>query len=131
MRMKDIVEKTHIDKETLRFYESKGLLPEAKRTESGYRIFSAETVTRIQFITTAKQAGFTLNEIKDLIDLQQDSGPCRSSRDMAKSKKIEISDKIKALKKMDKMLTSFISECEKDGEKGLNKPCHFSFEKCC
>jgi MerR family mercuric resistance operon transcriptional regulator len=131
MRTKDIVERTGIDKETLRFYESKGLLPEGKRTESGYRIFSAETVVRIQFITTAKKAGFTLSEIKNLVDLQQHSGPCRSSRDMAKSKKVEISDKIKALKKMDKMLTRFISECEKNGEKGLNKPCHFSFEKCC
>lgn len=131
MRIKDVVEKTRIDKETLRFYESKGLLPEVKRTESGYRIFSTETVTRIQFITTAKQAGFTLSEIKGLIDLQQNSGPCRSSRDIAKFKKAEISNKIKALKKMDKMLTSFIFECEKNGEKGLSKPCHFSFERCC
>lgn len=130
MRMKDIVERTGIDKETLRFYESKGLLPESKRTESGYRIFSAETVVRIQFITTAKKVGFTLSEIKDLVDLQQNSDPCRSGRDMAKSKKAEISDKIKALKKMDKMLARFIFECEKNGEKGLNKPCHFSFEKC-
>jgi MerR family mercuric resistance operon transcriptional regulator len=131
MRTKEIVEKTGIDKETLRFYESKGLLPEAKRTESGYRIFSTDTVHRIQFITTAKQAGFTLGEIKGLIDLQQNRGPCRSSRDMAKLKKAEISDKIKALKKMDQLLIRFISECEKNGEKGLSKPCHFSFEKCC
>jgi MerR family mercuric resistance operon transcriptional regulator len=131
MRTKEIVEKTGIDKETLRFYESKGLLPEAKRTESGYRIFSTDTVQRIQFITTAKQSGFTLGEIKGLLDLQQNRGPCRSSRDMAKSKKTEISDKIKALKKMDKLLTRFIYECEKNGVKGLSKPCHFSFEKCC
>lgn len=129
MRTKEIIEKTGIDRETLRFYESKGLLPKANRTESGYRIFDKDTLECIRFIMTAKQAGFTLNEIKDLIDLQKNSGPCRSSRDIAKSKRNEISDKIKALKKMDKLLTRFISECEKHGEKGLEKPCHFSFEK--
>lgn len=129
MRTKEIVEKTGIERETLRFYESKGLLPESKRTESGYRIFDKDTVERIQFIMTAKQAGFTLNEIKDLIDLQKNSGPCRSSRDIAKSKRDEISNKIKALKKMDKLLIRFISECEKNGERGLSKPCHFSFDK--
>jgi len=131
MKTKDITDKTGIDRETLRFYESKGLLPELKRTESGYRIYSDNAVERIKFIQMAKEGGFTLNEIKELIDLQQRKGPCRSSRDIVKIKKNEIAQRVKALNKMNKILTRFISECEKNGEDGLKKPCHFSFDSCC
>lgn len=131
MKTKDITDKTGIDRETLRFYESKGLLPNLDRTESGYRVYSANTIERIKFIHTAKSAGFTLNEIKELIDLQQRRGACRNSRDIVKVKKAEIMVRLKSLKKMDKILTQFISECEKNGEEGLKKPCHFSFDNCC
>lgn len=131
MKTKDITKKTGIDRETLRFYEAKGLLPNLNRTDSGYRIYPRETVARVKFIQTAKKAGFTLREIKELIDLQAKRGPCRSSRDIVKIKKTEIADKITALKKMDKILNSFIAECEKNGEEGLKRPCHFSFDSCC
>ena len=131
MKTKDVTQKTGIDRETLRFYESKGLLPDLDRTDSGYRIYPSGTIERIKFIQTAKSAGFTLSEIKELIYLQKKMGPCRSSRDIVKIKKTEVADKIKALKKMDKILSSFISECEKNGELGLKKPCHFSFDHCC
>lgn len=131
MKTKDIIDRTGIDRETLRFYESKGLLPDSKRSDAGHRIYRDNTIERLKFILTAKEAGLTLSEIKELIDLQQKKSPCRKSRDMIKIKKYEISDRILALKKMDKILTRFISECEKNGEIGLDKPCHFSFEDCC
>lgn len=128
MKTIDIVNTTGIDRETLRFYESKGLLTGIKRNQAGHRLFPEETVSQIQFIQMAKQAGFTLAEIKELIDLQKNKGTCRQSRDMAKEKRLEISQKMKALKKMDKILSSFIQKCEKNGEAGLNRACHFSFE---
>ncbi|MCH2535078.1 MAG: MerR family transcriptional regulator [Bdellovibrionales bacterium] len=128
MKTIDIVNATGVDRETLRFYESKGLLTGIKRTQAGHRLFPEETVSQIQFVQMAKQAGFTLAEIKELIDLQKNRGPCRHGRDMAKEKRIEISQKMKALKKMDKVLSSFIHKCEKNGEAGLSRACHFSFE---
>lgn len=131
MRTKDIIEKTGIDRETLRFYESKGLLPNSKRSDSGYRIYSESVIGRIDFIIKAKNAGFTLTEIKTLIDLQHKRGPCRLARDAAKRKKAEIKERIKVLKEMDTILQKFINECEKDGEISLNRPCHFSFDNCC
>jgi len=131
MKTKDITDKTGIDRETLRFYESKGLLPQLNRTASGYRVYPDNTIERIRFIQMAKRAGFTLSEIKELIDLQQNRKACRNSRDIVKIKKSEIAQKIEALKKMDKILTRFISECEKNGEEGLKRPCHFSFDSCC
>lgn len=128
MQTKDIVKKTNLDRETLRFYEERGLLPKLSRTKSGYRIYSEKVLSRIKFIQKAKEAGFTLSEIKSLIDLQQNKKSCRIGRDLAKIKKTKIKEKISALKKMDKILDNFILECEKNGQEGLSKPCHFSFE---
>src|SRR5215831_2760069 len=59
--------------ETIRFYEREGLLNKPKRKESGYRLFEAEVVTRIKFIKRAKQLGFSLKEIRELLSLRVDS----------------------------------------------------------
>lgn len=128
MKTNEIVETTGLDRETLRFYESKGLLTDIKRNLSGHRIFPDNTVSRIQFIQMAKKAGFTLAEIKQLIDLQKSKESCLYSRDMAQEKRVEISQKMKALKKMDTVLVQFIKKCEKNGEASLNRPCHFTFD---
>jgi DNA-binding transcriptional MerR regulator len=56
-----------INSETLRYYEKNGLLPEPLRTDSGYRLYSKETLDRIEFIKMAKHCGFTLNQIKRLL----------------------------------------------------------------
>lgn len=128
MKTKNVTEKTGIDRETLRFYESKGLLPKLDRTESGIRIYPSSTIDRLNFIQVAKKAGFTLLEIKELIELQQGKEPCRKGRDRATLKRNEILLKIKALQRMDKVLKNFISKCERKDETNLSKPCHFSFE---
>jgi len=64
LKVKDIYEQTGVEREALRFYEKKGLLPKPMRTKSGYREFPKEVVERINFIKAAKQVGFTLKEIR-------------------------------------------------------------------
>ena len=93
----------------------------------------AITTVLLTFIVSAygqmaKKAGFTLAEIKQLIDLQKNKESCLRGRDMAQEKRMEISQKMKALKKMDTVLVQFIEECEKNGPAGLNRPCHFTFD---
>ena len=56
--------------ETIRFYEREGLLSKPKRKESGYRLFETEVVSRIKFIKRAKQLGFSLKEIRELLSLR-------------------------------------------------------------
>jgi MerR family mercuric resistance operon transcriptional regulator len=55
---------------TMRFYERAGLLPKPTRTASNYRLYPDEAVARIRFIRRAKELGFTLKEIKDLLELR-------------------------------------------------------------
>jgi len=63
--------------ETLRYYETLGLLPPADRTESGYRVYSPAEVRRLGFIVKAKRLGLTLREIREILAIR-DGGqvPC-------------------------------------------------------
>jgi len=56
--------------DTVRYYEKIGLLPRAERTASGYRIYNAPAADRLLFIQKAQKLGFTLDEIKQVLDLR-------------------------------------------------------------
>jgi DNA-binding transcriptional MerR regulator len=65
--------------ETVRFYEREGLVPAPKRRPSGYRQYPADTVRRIRFVQAAKDLGFTLKEIRELLSLRVAAGKLRKS----------------------------------------------------
>ena len=68
---KQVANKTNVNIETLRYYEKIRLINVPKRTEKGYRIYSEETITKINFIKSAKESGFTLEEIKELFQISE------------------------------------------------------------
>lgn len=59
-------------RDTIRYYERAGLLPVPRRRESGYRDYDASTVRRLRFIRQAKDLGFSLDDIRDLLALSAD-----------------------------------------------------------
>jgi MerR family mercuric resistance operon transcriptional regulator len=63
-----LAEAAGVHVETVRYYERRGLLAEPPRTAAGYRQYSSAEVWRLQFIARAKRLGFTLAEIRDLLD---------------------------------------------------------------
>ena len=58
--------------ETIRYYERIGLMPAPTRTGSGYRSYSEQDVERLRFITRGRDLGFSLDEIRSLMRLDQD-----------------------------------------------------------
>ena len=76
--------------ETVRFYQRKGLLEEPPRSE-GIRRYGSDDLRRLRFIKTAQAAGFTLSEIKELLDL--DSGQDRDRARALAQSRIEALDK--------------------------------------
>lgn len=81
--------------DTVRYYERKGLLLPLERTESGYRVYSADSVKRLRFVRKAQSLGFTLEEIKELLSLSdQPEADCADVREKAKGKIIEIEKRI-------------------------------------
>ena len=103
--------------ETVRFYEQEGLLAKPARTPSGYRQYGEDVVARLQFIQRAKEIGFTLNEIKELLSLRVDPDTnCEDVRARAEGKIADIEDKIRTLQRMKKALIRLTQECcEKGG----------------
>src|SRR5947208_9758509 len=91
--------------ETVRFYERQGLLEEPARKESGYRQYPEGVVGRLRFIKRAKELGFSLREIKELMALRFDPATtCADVKRRAEAKITDIEIKIRHLERMRKAL---------------------------
>lgn len=103
--------------DTIRYYEREGLLPAPARRPSGYRDYPADTVKRLRFIRRAKDLGFTLGEIADLLQLTE-----RSQHDMAGMKQAAeakltlVKAKLSELERMRKALQQMVTACPGHGE---------------
>jgi Hg(II)-responsive transcriptional regulator len=107
--------------ETVRFYEREGLLAKPARSSSGYRQFDEKVIARLRFIQRAKELGFTLNEIKELLSLRVDAATsCEDVRARAEAKIVNIDDKIETLRRMKKALVRLTQEC---GERSSDSAC--------
>lgn len=106
----------HVNTETLRYYERRGLIPEPPRRESGYRTYPEESVERLNFIKGAQGLGFTLEEIKDLLELRVDeSASSGEVRRRAQTKVAQIDEKIRKLQQMRDALDHLIEQCRGEG----------------
>lgn len=83
---------------TLRFYERARLLPKPARSAANYRVYSEDAVGRIRFIRRAQQLGFTLSEIRDILNLRvSGERSCAEVRELAEAKIAEIRARIRSL----------------------------------
>ncbi len=119
----------NINIQTIRFYERKGILPKPERKPSGYRLFTEEDVKRLKFIHLSKSHGFSLQEIRELLDLRIDSkSSCDDVRILAE-KKIEIMDvKINELESMKGALGKLVASCH-NNEYSSDCPILEAFDK--
>ncbi|UGY91263.1 MerR family DNA-binding protein [Streptomyces gobiensis] len=66
-----------VSRKAIRLWEAKGLLPQADRTEAGYRLFDQADLEVLRFVRRARALGLTLDEINDILDLQRGGAqPC-------------------------------------------------------
>ena len=108
-----------VNVETLRYYERRGLLPEPPRRASGYRQYSQDDVARLQFIKRAKELGFTLQEVQELLNLRVDPDtPCAMVKRRADLKIIDIEEKLRSLKRIKKALNKLAATCSGRGPVG-------------
>ncbi len=101
-----------VNLETVRYYERRGLLPKPPRSASGYRLFPIEAAQRLRFIQRAKELGFSLKEIGELLSLRL--SPTTTSAGIqakAKSKIADIRSKIKTLESMERTLRKLTKSC--------------------
>ena len=102
--------------ETVRFYERQGLLEEPARKQSGYRQYGEDVVARLRFIRRAKELGFSLKEIKELLALRVDpTTTCAEVRSKAAAKLADVEQKIEALQRIRKALVKLTAVCRGRG----------------
>ncbi len=107
---------TGVGIETVRYYERRGLLEKPPRKESGYRQYPPEAILRLRFIKKAKEVGFSLKEIKELLSLRLDAtATCEDVRRRTEAKILDIEQKIQGLQKMKQALTDLTAACDGQG----------------
>lgn len=105
--------------ETIRYYEKTELLPPPRRTRSGYRLYGTMDVKRLNFIVMAKSHGFTLKDIKELLELRTDpQSTCAQVKQRAQNKIRHIDEKIAELQRMKNALSRLAASCSGEGPVG-------------
>ena len=103
---------TGVNIETIRYYEKIKMLPAPLRTEGGHRVYGAKETQILTFIRRGRELGFTLDEIRALLDL---GGPgkasCGEVREIARHHLRDIRAKIADLVKLEKLLAKTVARC--------------------
>ena len=110
MLIQELSQRTGLSKDTIRYYEKIGLIPNAKRNSSGYREYSESLIEKINMISVAKELGFSLNEIKELTKLLFDKSLTRKvMANKLERKLIEIDQRIKSLNTIKKEIRNVLA----------------------
>ena len=116
LKIGELAKQTGLAVGTLRYYSDLGLLQPVHRGDSGYRYYSQDASQQVQFIKKAQALGFTLEEIKQIIDVR-DRGekPCSLVQSL-------LDNKIKQLEVQIKQMTLFKAELEEYRAAWTNNP---------
>ena len=116
MSIGQLAKSVGVNVETVRFYEREGLLKEPTRSASRYRQYDENARHRLRFIMRAKECGFTLREIKRLLDLYESMSATRQDvRDAADEKLEAIEAQIRELQVTRELLLRVRAMCSGDG----------------
>lgn len=115
MKIGQLSEQTDCKIETIRYYERIGLLPAPARSDGGYRIYDDNHRRRLSFIRRSRELGFTIDEIRGLLDLVNGGNyTCSDVKTITMEHVDSIRQKIADLKKLEKTLSRIASQCTGD-----------------
>lgn len=99
----------------VRHYESLGLIPEAERTDAGYRLYGAREIAMLRFIRQSRSLGFSMGQIDALLSLWRD--PARQSSDVKQVAVRQLADLEQRQRELDQMratLEGLVAQCRGD-----------------
>ena len=115
MNIGDAARASQVSAKMIRHYEAIGLIGAARRTDAGYRVYSAQDVQVLQFIHRARALGFSLDQIRELLALWQDKGRASSDeRALAREHIGELNRKIAEMEAMRRTLERLAASCHGD-----------------
>src|SRR3546814_10455952 len=108
----DLAKATDTNVATIRYYEKIGLLPAPDPTAGNYRSYSATHLGRLSFIRRARDLGFSIEQVRDLLGLSYPRDrPCEAVDAIAREHLSEVERKIRDLPSLRRDLDSILSQC--------------------
>ena len=113
MRISEVAALAGVGAATGRYYERRGLIAAAPRTAAGYRQYGADAARRLRFIKHAQVLGFSLEEIRDMLELRADDRvACARVEATAREKLLSIRQRIDELDRLSRTLADLVHACE-------------------
>jgi len=121
----EAAKRTELSIDAIRFYERRSLLPKPERTDGRFRLYTEDDLLRLQFIRTMQGLGFSLREIKQLLDLRSRKvEACSAVRDLVSRKLQDVRAKIEELQKLESELAADLRKCNRElRHRQSHKPC--------
>jgi len=115
MNISEAARQSGLSTKTIRYYEDIGLVAAAERAENGYRQYRPREVEELRFLARARDVGFTLDECRQLLDLQRnEERQSQHARELVLEKCRDIEQRIAHLKEMQSQLESLAARCRGD-----------------
>ena len=113
LKISELSEQTGLSAHTLRYYEKHGLINASNRSEAGYRFYTDSDVRRVEFVKTARNTGFSLEDIGQLLSIRVDklSHSCQEVTDITRKKLDEVNAKLIELQSMQQTLQLLLESC--------------------
>jgi MerR family mercuric resistance operon transcriptional regulator len=107
----ELSRRTGCNIETIRYYEKIGVVARPMRTEGGHRIYGLDHVRRLSFVRRARGLGFTLEEVRALLTLEERGKACCDVREVAVCHLVDVRSKIADLRAMEAALEILEARC--------------------
>jgi MerR family transcriptional regulator, mercuric resistance operon regulatory protein len=118
MRIGELAKSVDVNVETIRYYQRIGLLELPQKPYGGTRSYSGDDLRRLRFIRRAQQIGFSLEDIRALLELS--SSDCKQVGKLAAEKLTLVHAKLTQLRRIESVLAKTVEQCTR--RKG-NQPC--------
>ena len=103
--------------ETVRYYENIGLIAPPNRSAGGHRLYGPDDVAALQFVLRSRDLGFSIDEVRSLLDLKTgQKNTCQQVAALAANHRDNVRQKLTRLKRLDRVLTDMISQCDNGDE---------------
>jgi MerR family copper efflux transcriptional regulator len=125
LRIGELSAQSGVTRDALRYYERVGLIPRARRTSGGFRMYPAGTLERLRFIKQAQIQGLTLREIRELLGFQQRPGRerCRQVQRLLTRKLADVDARLEQLQAFRQTLQGYVSQCARAQGGGVEEEC--------
>lgn len=108
----ELAKLAEVPSSTIRYYERAGLLAPAGRTIGNYRYYTDESLKRLRFVRSAQAGGFTVEDVRALLELRECANPCHEVQGLLEHRLAEVSTRMKELRRVQRELKVSLVRCQ-------------------